>query len=326
MPSKRLNWPWKSLFHYPILTCPIEIFQEIPYEKEYTFSKGYSVSDTTWFQEVFYRKSAKQGFSVKEKLHEEQSEYQKIEVYESPALGRLLTLDGKTMVSNLDEFVYHEVLSHTSYMTCPSVKNVLIIGGGDAGLVREFVKYPEIESIELVEIDERVIEVTKEYFPQLTTGLADPRVKVLPTDGIEFIKSKTKAYDIIIIDSTDPEGFALGLFSKDFYAAVSNALKENGVMMNQIENTFYDEFNLKQIIDNLKSVFKSVNALTAPMPIYPGVHWSFGHCTQSSNGREIISSKIPFMSELQKSLKWYNMDWMQGAFNLSNHDKKTLGL
>jgi len=278
-----------------------------------------------WFSERYFHKNVATSFKIKSVLHSEKSEFQKIEVLDTYGVGRLLLLDGKTMVSDADEFVYHEVMAHIPTMVHPKVKNVLIIGGGDGGIVREFVKHPEIERIDLVEIDERVIDVSKEFFPDCTSGLSDKRVNIRPQDGVEYIKSFKDFFDIIIIDSTDPEDFAAGLFTKEFYQHVSDALTKDGIMMAQTENPFYDEYGIKNFYDNLRSVYPVVKSFTGPMLIYPGVFWTFAYASKGLIPTELNSSKIPFMHELEKSLKWYNTNWHKGAFFLSNIHKKITG-
>lgn len=281
--------------------------------------------DQNWFTEKYFHQDVATSFRVKSVLHSEKSEYQKIEVLETHGVGRLLLLDGKTMVSERDEFVYHEVMGHIPTMVHPNPKNVLIIGGGDGGIVREFVKHPHLERIDLVEIDERVIEVSKTYFPDCTSGLSDKRVNVRPQDGVEYIKSFKNFFDIIIIDSTDPEDFAAGLFTKEFYTYVSEALTDNGIMMAQTENPFYDEWGIKKFYDNLREVYPVVASFTGPMLIYPGVFWTFAFASKGIKPTAINEARIPFMEKLQGSLKWYNMDWHRGAFNLSNIHKKVTG-
>src|SRR5690606_11589948 len=247
------------------------------------------------------------------------------DVIETDAVGRLLLLDGKTMVSDKDEFVYHEVVSHIPYMVSRNCKKVLIIGGGDGGVVREFVKHSDIERIDLVEIDERVIEVSKQYFPDCTSGLSDKRVRVLPEDGFAFIKRAKKEYDIIVVDSTDPVDFASGLFTDEFYQDVYNALTDDGIMMNQTENPFLDEFGIKDIYKNMRKGFPIVNSFNAPMLIYPGGYWTFGFCSKKYRPTDINPSKTLEMNAVQRSLKWYNMDWHKGTFAISNFHKNMIG-
>lgn len=280
---------------------------------------------TNWFIEESYHNKFAMGFKVKAHLHSEQTQYQKIDVYETESVGRLLLLDGKTMVSDKDEFVYHEVVSHIPYMVSRKVKNVLIIGGGDGGVVREFTKHADIERIDLVEIDERVIEVSKIYFPDCTSGLSDPRVRVLPEDGFAFIKRAKKEYDIIVVDSTDPVDFASGLFTDEFYQDVYNALTDEGIMMNQTENPFLDEYGIRNIYNNMRKVFPVVNSFSAPMLIYPGVYWTFGFSSKKYRPTDIDVAKMAHMTKLQRSLKWYNVDWHRGAFAISNFHKNMIG-
>lgn len=278
-----------------------------------------------WFQEKSFFKKFAMAWKVREVLHSEKSEFQKIEVLQTDAVGKLLLLDGKTMVSEKDEFIYHEVMAHIPYIVSRKCKKVLIIGGGDGGVVREFAKHKDIEQIDLVEIDERVIEVSKKYFPECTSALSDPRVNILPQDGFAFIKSKKNEYDIIIIDSTDPEDFASGLFTSEFYEDVFNALTEEGIMMNQTENPFLDEYNIKKIYQNMREHFPHVNSFTAPMLIYPGVFWTFGFSSKKYLPHQFNSDKVQGMETLQRDLKWYNMDWHKGAFMLSNFHKRKIG-
>jgi len=283
------------------------------------------VNVDNWMIEEFFHNTFAMGFKVKKHLHSEQSKYQKIDVVETESVGKLLLLDGKTMVSEKDEFVYHEVVSHIPYMVSRNTKNVLIIGGGDGGVVREFVKHQDIERIDLVEIDERVIEVSKEYFPDCTSGLSDKRVRVLPEDGFAFIKRAKGEYDIIVVDSTDPVDFASGLFTDEFYQDVYNALTDEGIMMNQTENPFLDEFGIKNIYNNMRKIFPIVNSFSAPMLIYPGVYWTFGFSSKKYRPTDLNMAKISEMDKLQRSLKWYNMDWHKGAFAISNFHKTMIG-
>lgn len=282
--------------------------------------------ENNWFEEKAYFQKVKAGWKVKKVLHSEQSQFQKIEVLETEAIGKLLLLDGKTMVSEIDEFVYHEVMAHIPYSVARNCKRVLIIGGGDGGVVREFAKHSDIEQIDLVEIDERVIEVSKEYFPQCTSALSDKRVHVLPKDGLEYIASKKDFYDVIVVDSTDPEDFASGLFTEKFYQDVYDALTEEGIMMNQTENPFYDEFGIKKIYANMQKAFPIVQSFYAPMIIYPGVFWTFGFSSKKFRATDLNPNKRNHMDEISRSLKWYNQNWHRGAFQLSNFHQRATGL
>lgn len=278
-----------------------------------------------WQIEESFRESFAMGFKLKALLHTEQSAYQRIDVVDTHSVGRLLLLDGKTMVADKDEFVYHEVVSHIPYMVSRRCKNVLIIGGGDGGVVREFVRHPDIERIDLVEIDRRVIEVSQQYFPQCTSGLTDPRVRVLCEDGFAFIKRAKNEYDIIVVDSTDPVDFASGLFTESFYADVFRALTDEGIMMNQTENPFLDEWGLKEIYSNMRRSFPVVKSFSAPMLVYPGVFWTFGFSSKKYGPTDLNPERSAHMNRLERELKWYNSDWHRGAFSLSNFHKRAIG-
>lgn len=278
-----------------------------------------------WLYEDSYFKTFSMAWKIKKVLHSEQSKFQKIDVVDTESVGRMLLLDGKTMVSEKDEFVYHEVMAHLPYMVTRSCKKVLIIGGGDGGVVREFAKHQDIEQIDLVEIDERVIEVSKRFFPQCTSALDDPRVNILAQDGFAFIKKQKNTYDIIVVDSTDPEDFASGLFTKEFYQDVYNALTKDGIMMNQTENPFFDEYGIKNIYRNMRQAFPFVQSFTAPMLIYPGIYWTFGFSSKSKMATDINPDKRQYMAGLERGLQWYNMDWHRGAFSLGNFHKKMIG-
>lgn len=279
-----------------------------------------------WFTENFFHQSVGTQFKIKEVLHREKSPYQTIEVLDTWPLGKLLLLDGKTMISDLDEFVYHEVITHIPMMVLERVARVLIIGGGDGGAVREFAKYPEITEIVLCEIDRRVVEVSQKYFPHCTSALTDPRVQVRYQDGVEYIRQQKNYFDIIIIDSTDPQDFAQGLFTSEFYQLVFQALTSQGIMMAQTENIFYDEWDIGKIYNNLRQAFPIVESFPAPIPIYPGTYWSFAFASKCQHGNQIVSGKIPLMEKLQLDLRWYNLPWHRGAYHLSNLHKKITGI
>lgn len=284
------------------------------------------ILENGWFYERSFFSKFSMGWKVKKVLHSEQSKYQKIDVVETESVGKLLLLDGKTMVSDKDEFVYHEVMAHIPYMVSRNCKKVLIIGGGDGGVVREFARHKDIEQIDLVEIDERVIEVSKEFFPHCTSALDDPRVNVLPQDGFAFIKAKKNEYDVIVVDSTDPEDFASGLFTQEFYTDVFNALTDEGIMMNQTENPFFDEYGIKRIYSNMQKAFPYVGSFSAPMSIYPGVYWTFGFSSKKYGPTNLNSLKTSKMHAMQRDLKWYNMDWHKGAFSVGTFHKRMTGL
>jgi len=283
------------------------------------------MNDENWFLEKFHRETYVQGFKIKKKLFSGKSNFQSIDVLETDAVGKLLLLDGKTMISDADEFVYHELMAHIPAAVSPEIKNVLIIGGGDGGIVREFCKHKEIEKIILVEIDPMVVKVCQEFFPDCTSGLKDPRVQVVAQDGAQYVKQTPYIFDVIIIDSTDPENFASTLFTSEFYGQVKALLSAHGIMMAQTENPFLDTYSISSIYQNLRMNFSEVHSLSAPLLIYPGCYWSFAFCSNTIKPTEFNAKKKTELDQLAKDLKWYNTNWHQGCFKLSNYHLKKIG-
>ncbi len=216
------------------------------------------------------------ALKINKSLYSSNSKYQKLEVLDSVAMGKVLLLDNKLMVTSKDEFYYHEGIAHTALSTHPSPKKIMVVGGGDGGTVREILKYQAVEEIELVEIDEEVISVSKKFFPEVSCELDNPKVKIKVNDAIEYMKNaKENSYDVIVCDSTDPQGFALGLISKDYYKNASKALKENGIYISQSGSPIIQEKEFKAALENIRSAFKYVDALISVAPTYPGCLWSF---------------------------------------------------
>lgn len=211
-------------------------------------------------------------------LHSEQSPYQRVEVYETDAFGRILTLDGVTMLTDYDEFVYHEMIAHPALCLLREPRRVLIIGGGDGGAAREALRHPSVERLDLVEIDAVVVEVAKRYFPALSVSFADPRLALHLTDGVAFVGEAPKGtYDFILVDSTDPVGIAAGLFSREFYAACRDLLSPRGVMVVQSESPF-DPVNghvAKDVRKLFATLFPVAATYLATVPTYPYGLWSF---------------------------------------------------
>lgn len=236
-----------------------------------------------WFSEK-HTKDVKFSIRVDKQIYSGQSEYQRIDIFDTPAFGRVLVLDGYLMLTEKDEFIYHEMIVHTPMAVHPNVKDVLVIGAGDGGVVRELAKYPEIERIDLAEIDGDVIEASKKYLPFTACKLDDARLHVYIEDGLKFVRRKKAEYDLIIVDSTDPFGPGEGLFSREFYGNCFKALKEDGIMVNQHESPFYEQDALamqrahKRIIES----FPFSRIYQAHIPTYPSGHWLFGFSTKNT--------------------------------------------
>ncbi len=210
--------------------------------------------DSNWFTEICEEGGSAFSLRIRRKLHEEQTEYQRIEIYETEAFGNLMVIDGFIMLSSLDNFLYHEMMSHPAIFTHPEPKRVVIIGGGDCGTLREVLRHAEIESALQVEIDERVTRLAEEYFPELCEANDDPRAEFFFGDGIRWMKEATPgSVDVIIVDSTDPIGPAKGLFTEDFYRDCRRAVGESGVLVQQSESPLYH-------MDILKPMHRAMRA------------------------------------------------------------------
>ncbi len=247
---------------------------------------------------------------VKKVLHQERSEFQEIAVYDTGQYGRLLALDDVIMTTDRDEFVYHEMMAHVPLVTHPNPKRVLVIGGGDGGVVREVIKHP-VEEVHLCEIDGRVIEVCKEYFPAISAGYKDPRVRIHVADGIEFVRQRKGQFDVIIVDSTDPVGPAEGLFREEFYRSVSKALAPEGLFVGQTESPFFNGDLIKSIHEGLNRIFPVVRLYLANIPTYPGGLWSI---SMGSKQADPLSADLKRAEGLKT--RYYSAEVHRGCFAL----------
>ncbi len=261
-----------------------------------------------WFTE-YQNENLSIGLRIKQTLHSEKTEFQDLDVVETEQYGRLLVLDGCVMTTDKDEFVYHEMISHVPLHTHPNPKRVLVVGGGDGGVIREIIKHPSVEKAVLAEIDGRVIEASKEYFPHIASGLSDPRVDVQVTDGIKYVKDHPGEFDVILVDSTDPIGPAVGLFAKEFYQSVYDALKPDGLFVAQTESPFANQSLIKNVFSDVKSVFKQAYLYLAFVPTYPTGMWSFTMGSKQYDPREPQALR-------PKDTKYYSTAVHQAAFAL----------
>ena len=264
------------------------------------------MNPSEWFTEQVPGAESAFSLKIKQKLHEEQSEFQHLEIYETETFGNLMVIDGCTMVSTRDNFFYHEMMSHPALYTHPNPKRVWIIGGGDCGTLREVLKHPSVEHAVQIDIDERVTRLAEIYFPELCESNNDPRADLKFIDGIKWVKDAApNSVDIIIVDSTDPIGPALGLFSEDFYRDCFNCLSENGMIVQQSESAL---FNMKLIgeMRNAMSTsgFGHLQTLFFPQCLYPSGWWSatIASKTALSTFREQDSINKPFETV------YYNVD------------------
>jgi spermidine synthase len=229
-----------------------------------------------WFTEVCEEGGSAFSLQINRKLHEEQSPFQKIEIYETSRYGNLMVIDGCTMLSSRDNFIYHEMMSHPPLYTHAAPGRVAIIGGGDCGTLREVLKHPEVKQVTQIDIDERVTRLAEQYFPELCESNQDPRAQLLFIDGIQWMQEAAPdSLDVIIVDSTDPIGPGEVLFTPEFYQACHTALDTGGVLVQQSESPLIHQEILRRMRDNLNTAgFSSVRTLFFPQPIYPTGWWS----------------------------------------------------
>lgn len=276
-----------------------------------------------WFSEM-HTENVKLSIRINKQLHSEESDFQRIDVFESPEFGRFLALDGYLMLTEKDEFIYHEMITHVAMAVHPNVKNILVIGAGDGGVLRELSKYKAIETIDVVEIDERVVEVCKTYLPKTAVGFNDERINLYYQDGLKYIRRYENAYDLIIVDSTDPFGPGEGLFTKEFYGNCYKALKEDGIMVNQHESPFYDEdaMAMKRAHKRIVSSFDLSRVYQVHIPTYPSGHWLFGFASKKYHPVKDMNEAR--WSSLGIETKYYNPNIHRGAFYLPNYVQELL--
>ncbi len=248
---------------------------------------------------------------TKRTLFSDKSQFQEIGIIETEQFGRMLVLDSIIQTTIEDEFVYHEMITHVPLFTHKNPRKVLVVGGGDGGAIREILKHPSIEKAVLVEIDGKVVEACKEYLPEISCGLSDPRAEVVIDDGIKYIKEHKNEFDIISIDSTDPIGPAVGLFAGDFYRAVFEALKDDGIFVAQTESPFFNKDLISRVYKDISSIFPITRMYTAFVPTYPGGLWSFTMGSKKYDPLEVDKNTIPEMDT-----KYFTPDIYKTAFVL----------
>lgn len=212
---------------------------------------------------------------IRQTLWREQTAYQDLLVIDTVEFGRMLVLDGCVMTTERDEFVYHEMLTHVPLFTHPEPKRVLVVGGGDGGAIREILKHPSVEEAVLAEIDAGVIEASRRFLPDIAGALDDARARVLVVDGIAHVAAHKNYYDVIMVDSTDPIGPAVGLFSSEFYQSVFAALKDDGLFVAQSESPFLHGELISDLLHKIGDIFPLTRLYLAAIPTYPSGLWSF---------------------------------------------------
>lgn len=252
-------------------------------------------------------------------LHREKSNYQEIAIADSATWGKMLLLDGIVQTTENDEFMYHEMIVQVVMHAHPGIKKVLVIGGGDGGTLNQLVKHQAVEQIDLVEIDGQVIAICQKYFPGFQAGFSDPRSNIIIQDGIEYVQKTDKKYDLVIVDSSDPTGPAVGLFTSSFYANIFKILNDDGMMVTQSESPVFYADIFSSIYKNISSVFGQAHIYTSTVPTYISGPWTFTIGSKKYDPR-IISPDRPVIA----GMKYYSPAIHQAAFILPEYIKNQL--
>lgn len=270
------------------------------------------IKDGDWFTEVCDEAGSAFSLRISKKLYSERSRYQTIEVYETSHFGNLLVLDGFVMLSARDNFIYHEMMSHPALYTHPHPKRVLVIGGGDCGCLSEVLKHSEVTTAELVELDEQVTRVSERFFPELCAARNDPRASLHFTDGVAWVaRAAPSAYDVIIVDSTDPIGQAARLFQAPFYASCHRALGDEGVLIVQSESPLLHLKLIQAIRAEMgKAGFERVSTLHFPQCTYPSGWWS---ATLAGGRQPHAEFRAADTRATRVSTRYYNADIHRAA-------------
>jgi spermidine synthase len=274
-----------------------------------------------FFEKTPFGRGVSLGVKIKAKLAERRSAFQFIEIYETEELGRMLVLDGVIQCTEFDEFAYHEMFVHVPMASHPNPKSVLVVGGGDGGMVRELVKYPELERIDMCEIDGDVVDLCKQYMPTFSCGLSDPRVTVYVEDGAKFIEEHKGEYDLILTDSSDPIGPAEVLFERQFYEGIKGALKPGGAALCQCETIYLFLPLIKQFTNALEGLFARRQYLNIQIPTYPSGMIGLLVC---SLGPDFSAPARDLPPPIQDTLKYYTPEIHQAAFHLPRFAAKEL--
>jgi len=276
-----------------------------------------------WYDETFDGHT-RLGLRVEKTLFTGQSRFQKIEVIETVGFGRVLVIDNVFMTSEYDEFLYHEMLTQPALTTAPRIERVLVIGGGDGGTVREVLRHADVKQCVMIEIDQLVVETSKKYLTGIGTAWEDPRLEVRFINGIEYVKkSDDPAYDVILLDGTDPIGPGAILFDESFYRGCKRMLAEDGVMALQSESPLLMMDTFLETQRKLRKLFAEVHPYLGPVPLYGTGTWSWTWCSDTGEPLRPFPERQQAVAAASKA---YNPELHQAAFALPNYIKRALKL
>uniref|UniRef100_A0A915KXW6 Spermidine synthase n=1 Tax=Romanomermis culicivorax TaxID=13658 RepID=A0A915KXW6_ROMCU len=268
-----------------------------------------------------------QAFSLKvdQVLFHEKSDYQDVLIFKSESYGTVLVLDGVIQCTERDEFSYQEMLAHLPMTLNPSAKQVLIIGGGDGGILREVLKHPHVESVVLCEIDKKVVDACKKYLPSMAASFGHPKVTLHIGDGLEFMKKNQNRFDVIITDSSDPIGPAETLFTDSYYHLLNGALTENGVLASQAESIWLHLDMIKRLVKFCRKIFPSVGYAYSSVPTYPSGVIGYLICSKIKDCKlEEPKVEIDGKKAVDMNMRFYNAQIHRASFVLPQFAAKVL--
>ncbi|MCR6112392.1 spermidine synthase [Bacillus sp. A301a_S52] len=264
---------------------------------------------------IWFTEKQTENFGITAKIKRtyvsEKTPFQQLDMVETEEFGNMLLLDGMVMTTERDEFVYHEMVAHVPLHTHPNPENVLVVGGGDGGVIREILKHPEVKKATLVEIDGKVIEYSKEFLPSIAGKLDDPRVDVKVADGFMHIAESEAVYDVIMVDSTEPVGPAVNLFTKGFYEGIAKALKEDGLFVAQTDNPWFHQDLIRNAYRDVSETFPVTRLYTANIPTYPSGLWTFTLGSKKHDPLHVAEDRFHDIDT-----KYYTKDIHKAAFVL----------
>lgn len=276
-----------------------------------------------WFSE-FHTPDVKHSIRVHRHLYSQKSDYQQIDIFDTPEFGRVLALNGNVMLTERDEFIYDEMITHVPMAVHPCIQDVLVIGAGDGGVVRELARYEQIRRIDLVEMDPEVVDACRTYLPENACRLDDSRVNIYFDNALRFIRRRKEEYDLIIVDSTDPFGPSEGYFTREFYGICYNALHEDGIMVNQQGSPFYqhDAEAMQRSHKRIVNTFPISRVYQAHIPTYAAGYWLFGFASKKYHPIDDLDEKKWLGLNLRT--RYYTTKLHIGAFYLPAFLEKML--
>lgn len=276
-----------------------------------------------WFSE-HHTENVKLSLKVDKHIYSEENEYLRIDVFDSYEYGRFIAIDGYIVTAEKDMFIYHEMLSHIPMAVHPSPRNILVFGAGDGGVIGELLKYPEVENIDVVEVNEGVTEVCRQYFPATAKALDDPKVSIHHDNALRYIRHVIDQYDVIIVDSAGFYGPGESLLSREFYGSCFKALKEDGIMVNQHQSTFYED-DRRETQKAHKRIYESFpisRVYQAHIPSYPSGYWLFGFASKKYH--PVLDLREKEWKARMIDTNYYTTNLHKGSFALPAYVEKLL--